>query len=116
MKRNTITIDATDRSVGRLATEISLILRGKNKPDYAPNKDIGDVVKVINFAQIKITGQKTEQKMYYRHSGYIGGLTETPMGKMLEKKPSDVLKFAVMGMMPKNKLRRKQIKRLTVVL
>ncbi len=116
MKRSTITIDATDRVLGRLATEISLLLRGKNKVDYAPNKDIGDVVKVINFAQVKITGQKKDQKMYYRHSGYMGGLTETPMSRFLERKPQDVLKFAVMGMLPKNKLRNEQIKRLKVVL
>jgi len=112
-KRATTTIDATDRSLGRLATEVSLILRGKNKPEYAPNKDIGDNVKVINFSKVKVTGLKQEQKMYYRHSGFMGGLTEIPMHKM---KPEDTLKFAVLGMMPKNKLRRKQIKRLSIEL
>jgi len=113
MKRKITTIDATDRSLGRLATEVSLILRGKNKPEYAPNKDIGDEVKIVNFSQVKVTGLKKEQKMYYRHSGFMGGLTETPFKKM---KPEDILKFAVLGMMPKNKLRRKQIKRLSVEL
>jgi len=114
MKRETHKIDATDRPLGRLAVEVSLLLRGKNKPDWAPNKEDGDFVVVENFSKVKLTGKKREQKMYYQHSGFIGGLTEIPLEKLWKEKPDQVLVRAVLGMMPKNKLRARQIKRLKV--
>lgn len=112
MERNTHTIDATDQVLGRLATRIAMLLCGKHKPDFVPNKDMGDFVIVKNADKIKITGKKLEQKKYYRHSGFIGGLKEIPLKKVFEKNPGQVLKRAVFGMMPKNKLRAKQIQRL----
>lgn len=114
MQRKTHTIDATNKVLGRLATEIAVLLRGKNKPDFAPNKDIGDFVTVRNFSKIRITGKKFGQKIYYRHTGYLGGLKEVPLKKLFEKDPAEVLKKAVFGMLPKNKLRAKQIKRLRI--
>lgn len=114
MKRDTHTIDATDRVLGRLATEIAVLLRGKNKPDFAPNKDIGDFVTVKNTAKIKLTGKKFEKKIYYHHTGYLGGLKEVTLKKLLEKDFSAVLRKAVFGMLPKTRLRAKQIKRLII--
>lgn len=112
MQRNTHTIDATGKVLGRLATEIAVLLRGKNKPDFAPYKDIGDYVVVNNVEKLKFTGKKIEQKKYYHHSGYLGSLKETPMEKLFKENPSEILKRAVFGMLPKNKLRAKMIKRL----
>ncbi|KPJ54938.1 50S ribosomal protein L13 [Parcubacteria bacterium DG_72] len=110
--RNTHTIDAKGKVLGRLATQIAGLLRGKQKPDFAPNKDIGDIVVVKSIDKIRVTGKKYTDKIYYRHSGYLGGLKETTYKKMFERNPSEVLKKAVYGMLPKNKLRDKQIKRL----
>ncbi len=110
--RNTYNIDAANKVLGRLATEIAELLRGKHKTHFAPNKDIGDFVVVKNVAQIKVTGKKMEQKIYYRHTSYLGGLKEITLKKLLEANPSEVLKRAVWGMLPKNKLRAEQIKRL----
>ncbi len=112
MQRKTHTIDATDRVLGRLATGISILLRGKQKPDFVPYKDMGDIVIIKNVNRMKITGRKMEQKKYYRYSGYPGGLKETPFKRLFKEKPGEVLKKAVYGMLPKNKLRSKQIKRL----
>ncbi len=112
MNHNTYTIDAANKVLGRLAVEISRLLQGKNQPDFAPNKDIGNIVIVENVAQVKITGKKMEQKKYYHYSGYPGGLKEKPLEVLLKEKPSEVLKKAVYGMLPKNKLRARQIKRL----
>jgi len=112
MERKTHTIDATNKVLGRLATEIAVLLRGKNKPDFAPYKDRGDFIVVKNIDKIKVTGKKLEQKIYYRHTGYLGGLKKTPLKKLFKKDPAEVLKKAVFGMLPKNKLRAKQIKRL----
>ena len=112
MERKTHTIDATDKVLGRLAAEIGVLLRGKQRPDFLPNLDSGDFVVVKNVAQIKITGRKMEQKKYYRHSGYPGGLKETPLKKLFERSPTEVLRKAVFGMLPRNKLRAEQIKRL----
>jgi large subunit ribosomal protein L13 len=112
MERKKHKIDATDKAPGRIASKIAILLRGKNKPDFEPHKDMGDVVLVENVDKMKITGRKKEQKKYYSHSGYPGGLKETPMGELMEKKPEEVLRRAVLGMLPKNKLRAKQIKRL----
>ncbi len=112
MKKETHTIDAEGKVLGRLATQIAGLLRGKQRPDFAPNKDIADVVVIKNVDKIKITGKKYTDKIYYRHTGYLGGLKETTYKKVFEKNPSEVLKRAVYGMLPKNKLRDKQIKRL----
>jgi len=98
--------------LGRVATEISVLLRGKNKPDFAPNKDIGDNIIILNIDKIKVTGKKYNNKIYYRHSGYLGGLKQAPYKKVFENNPPEVLRRAVFGMLPKNKLRSKQIKRL----
>jgi len=114
MERKTHTIDAANKVLGRLATEIAILLRGKNKIDFAPNKDIGDFVVVKNIKKIKVTGKKFEKKIYYHHTGYLGGLKETPFKKLFKKDPGEVLKKAVFGMLPKNKLRAKQIKRLKI--
>lgn len=112
MKRETHTIDGSGKVLGRLATKIAILLRGKHKPNFQPNKDMGDFVIVKNVDKIRFTGKKMKQKIYYRHSGYPGGLKEIPLEKLFKKDPSKVLKIAVMGMLPKNKLRKKQIKRL----
>lgn len=112
MKRQTRTIDATDRPLGRLAAEIATILRGKNKPTFQPNKDEGDLVVVKNIGQIKFSGKKFEKKKYYHHTRYPGGLREIPLKDLFAKNPAEVLKKAVWGMLPKNRLRSEQIKRL----
>ncbi len=112
MERQTHTIDAKGKSPGRLASQISVLLRGKNKPDYEKHRDTGDIVEVENVDKMKLTGKKIEQKKYYRHSGYPGGLKEEDLEELMENKPEEVLKRAVFGMLPKNKLRAKQIKRL----
>lgn len=114
MEPKTHTIDATDKVLGRLAAEISIILRGKNRPDFAPQKNEGDFVVVKNAGKMKLSGKKLKQKTYYRHSGYLGGLKETPMEKLYKEKPAEVLRKAVMGMLPKNRLRAKTIKRLKI--
>ncbi len=109
MKRETYTIDASGKVLGRLATEIAKLLRGKHKPDFLPNKDMGDFVIVKNVEKIKISGKKLEKKKYYRHTGYLGHLKEIPLKKLFKEKPAEVLKKAVFGMLPKNKLRSIQI-------
>jgi len=112
MKRETHTIDATGKVLGRLATQIAVLLRGKHKPNFVPYQDIGDFVIVKNVAKLKITGKKMEQKKYYHHSGFLGGLKEVPLKNLFKTAPDEVLRKAVFGMLPKNKLRIKQIKRL----
>ena len=107
-------IDATDVVLGRMSTEIANILRGKNKPQYAPNVDMGDYVIVVNAEKVAVTGKKLGQKMYYHHSGYTGGLKETRLDKMLETHPERVIEHAVKGMLPKNALGRKMLKKLHV--
>jgi large subunit ribosomal protein L13 len=114
MKRETHTINAEGKVLGRLATEISILLRGKHKPNFVPYRDTGDLVVVKNFNKIKLTGKKNKQKKYYHHSGYLGGLKETTLEKQFAKNPADVLKKAVWGMLPKNKLGAEQIKRLKI--
>jgi large subunit ribosomal protein L13 len=118
MKRETHTIDATGKVLGRLASEIAILLRGKHKPNFLPQKDMGDFVIIRNVEKLKITGKKMEQKKYFTHSGYLGGWKEIPL-KILFKKghplgPAKVLKTAVFGMLPKNRLRAKMIKRLKI--
>lgn len=107
-------VDATDKVLGRLATEITTRLRGKHKPEFAPHVDMGDFVVVINAEKIKVTGHKLDDKMYYRHSNHPGGLKEKSLREMLEVKPENVITAAVKGMLPKNKLASKQLKKLKV--
>ena len=114
VQRDWYVVDASGQTLGRLATEIARIVRGKHKPIYSPSVDVGDYVIVINADKIHVTGQKLDQKMYYRHSGYPGGLTEVPLRRMLETHPTRVIEHAVRGMLPKNRLGRKMIKKLKV--
>jgi len=107
-------IDAKNKIVGRLATQIATRLRGKHQPIFTPHADTGDFIIVINADKVILTGNKWNNKNYYRYSGYIGGLKTTPAKKLLEKKPEDILKFAVKGMLPKNTLGRRQLKKLKI--
>ena len=106
-------IDATGESLGRLATRVAKILRGKHKPEFLPHVDLGDFVVIINVDKIKFTGKKLLQKVYYSHSGYIGGLKTKKLSELFEQRPGEVLKRAVRGMLPNNKLRPGMLKRLT---
>lgn len=107
-------VDAADRPVGRVATEVAHLLRGKYRPTYTPHMDNGDFVIVINAAKVYVTGSKSQQKVYYRHSGYPGGLTETPYTRMLERHPERIIQAAVKGMLPHNRLSRKILRHLKV--
>ena len=107
-------IDATDVVLGRLASKVAHMLKGKHKPQYQPHTDEGDYIIVINAKKIRVTGNKLADKIYYKHTGYIGNMKETPLGKMLDKKPDFVIKNAVKGMLPKNPLGRSMIKKLKV--
>jgi len=114
MKRKTHTIDATGKVLGRLAAQIAILLRGKHKPDFVPYKDMGDFVVVKDVGKLKITGKKMEQKKYFRHTGYLGGVKEISLKQLFKENPAEVLRKAVFGMLPKNKLRAKMIKRLKI--
>jgi large subunit ribosomal protein L13 len=114
IERKTQQIDATNQSVGRLASQIALILRGKNKVNFSPQVDNGDFVVVANIDKLKFTRKKLEQKKYYRHSGYPGGLKVTKLSQLYKTQPAEILKKAVFKMLPKNRLRNNMIKRLTV--
>jgi large subunit ribosomal protein L13 len=114
IEKNWHLIDASDKVLGRLATEIATILRGKKKPIFTPHMDAGDYVVVVNAERVVLTGNKLEKKTYYRHSGYVGGLKETTAKEMLEKKPENLIKFAVKGMLPKTSLGRRQLTKLKV--
>ncbi|RLB04524.1 MAG: 50S ribosomal protein L13 [Deltaproteobacteria bacterium] len=107
-------VDAEGRVLGRLAAEVAKILRGKHKPIFSPHVDTGDFVIVVNAQKIKLTGNKLKNKVYYRHSGYPGGLKATTAEKLLTKKPEELIKRAVKGMLPKNRLGRKIFKKLKV--
>ncbi len=107
-------VDATDKVLGRLATQIALRLRGKHRPDFTPHLDTGDFIIVINAEKVRLTGRKLDQKMYHKHSGYLGGLKSMTARQMLDKKPEDVIMLAVRRMLPKNKLARHQLKKLKV--
>ncbi len=111
-KRENIVIDADGQVLGKLAVQIADLLRGKAKPTFLPNKDEGDFVTIKNVSKMKITGKKMEQKMYYHHTGYLGGLKTTPLKKLFPEDPGEVLKIAVSGMLPKNKLRARFLKRI----
>ncbi|MCP4164613.1 MAG: 50S ribosomal protein L13 [Chloroflexi bacterium] len=114
IERDWFVVDAEGKTLGRLATEVAKVLRGKHKPIFTPHVDCGDYVVIINAEKIHVTGKRLDQKIYYRHSGYIGGLTETSLRTMLERHPERVLELAVKGMLPKNRLGRKMYKKLKV--
>jgi len=114
VERKWFVVDAEGKTVGRLAVEVAKILRGKNKPTYTPHVDTGDHVIVINAEKVVFSGNKLIQKTYFRHSGYPGGTTFTPAGKMLAEKPERVLEIAVRGMLPKNSLGRQMLRKLNV--
>lgn len=107
-------VDVDSKVLGRVATQIANVLRGKNKPTFTPSVDTGDFVIVVNAEKIALTGKKMSDKVYYSHSGYVGGLKEITAGKLIEKKPEDLLKKAVKGMLPKNKLARHMLKKLKI--
>ncbi|MEA2102700.1 MAG: 50S ribosomal protein L13 [Thermodesulfobacteriota bacterium] len=109
-----VLIDATDKVLGRISADIASILRGKTKPEYTPHEDVGDFVVVVNAEKIRLTGKKWEDKTYYRHSGYMGGIKSITARKLLEKSPEDILMHAVKGMLPRNSLGRTQLKKLKV--
>lgn len=114
IKHEWFLVDAENQVLGRLASQIAHRLRGKHKPEYAPHMDMGDFIVVVNCDKIKVTGTKLHDKIYYRHSGWVGGLRETTLESMLAKKPAEVLMSAVRGMLPKNKLGRDLLKKLKV--
>ena len=107
-------VDATDMTLGRMASEVAKILRGKNKPTFTPHMDTGDYVIIVNAEKIKVTGKKLDQKMYYHHSGYVGGLKETTLKEKLAKKPEQVVELAIKGMLPKGPLGRQMYTKLFV--
>ena len=113
-QRDWYVVDAEGLTLGRLATQIADTLRGKRKPTYTPHCDVGDFVVVINAEKIAVTGSKRQTKRYYRHSGYPGGLRSRSLEEMLDRKPEDVIRLAVRGMLPKNRLARKQLTKLKV--
>jgi len=114
IERNWLIVDAKDQRLGRLATRIADNLRGKTKPVYTPHIDTGDFVVVINASRIAVTGRKMDNKIYYRHTGYPGGLKQRTLAEMMKKKPEEVIRLAVKGMLPKNRLGRAQLKKLKI--
>ena len=114
IERKWYVVDATGHTLGRLSSEIAKVLRGKNKPTYTPHIDTGDYVIVINADKIQVTGKKMDQKIYYRHSAYVGGMKETTLKEKLNKKPEEVIELAVKGMLPKGPLGRSMAKKLFV--
>ena len=113
-QRDWLIVDATGQTLGRLATQIADTLRGKRKPTYTPHVDTGDFVVVINAERISVTGNKRQAKRYYRHSGYPGGLKSRTLEEMLQRRPEEVIRIAVKGMLPRNRLARKQLTKLKV--
>lgn len=114
VKRDWFVVDATDKTLGRLASEIALRLRGKHKPEYTPHVDTGDYIVVVNAEKVTVTGNKAKGKIYYSHSGYPGGLKDTTFEKLIEKKPEMVLEKAVKGMLPKGPLGRAMFRKMKV--
>lgn len=114
VERKWYVVDATGYTLGRLASEVAKVLRGKNKAIFTPHIDTGDFVIIVNADKIKVTGKKMDQKMYYRHSDYVGGFKSTTLREMMDKKPEQVLKLAVKGMLPKGPLGRQMMKKLNV--
>jgi large subunit ribosomal protein L13 len=113
-ERNWLVVDATGQTLGRLATQIADALRGKRKPEYTPHCDTGDFVVVVNAEKIAVTGNKRTEKRYYRHSGFPGGLKSRTLEEMLDRRPEEVIRIAVKGMLPRNRLARKQLTKLKV--
>ena len=107
-------VDATDKTLGRLASEVAKVLRGKNKPIFTPHMDCGDYVIVVNAEKVKVTGKKLDQKIYHHHSDYVGGMKETTLREKMAKKPEQVIELAVKGMLPKGPLGRQMYKKLYV--
>ena len=114
VERRWYLVDAEGKTLGRLATQIAEMLRGKGKAQYTPHVDTGDFVVVVNAEKIAVTGKKLDDKIYYRHSGYPGGLRERTLGEELERRPTEVLRKAVKGMLPRNRLARRQLTKLKV--
>ncbi len=114
IERRWYVVDAKDQVLGRLASSIATILRGKHKPTYSPHLDVGDFVIVVNAKDIRLTGKKASQKTYFRHSGYMGGDRQIPFRRMLERHPDRIIKLAVKGMLPKNTLGRAMLRKLKV--
>ena len=113
-QRDWYVVDAEGQTLGRLATQIADSLRGKRKPEYTPHVDTGDFVVVVNAEKIRVTGKKLEQKLYWRHSGYPGGIKSRSLAEMLDKRPEEVIRKAVKGMLPRNRLARRQLTKLKV--
>ena len=113
-ERDWLVVDATDKTLGRLATQLADVLRGKHKPEYTPHCDVGDFVVVINAEKISVTGKKREEKLYHRYSGYPGGLRSRTLAEMLERRPEEVIRLAVKGMLPRNRIARAQLRKLKV--
>jgi large subunit ribosomal protein L13 len=114
VRRDWYIVDATDKTLGRLASELASRLRGKHKPEFTPHVDTGDHIVVINAAHIRVTGNKLNDKIYYRHTGYVGNLKSVNLKTLLEKSPEQALNFAVKGMLPKNSLGRTMMRKLRV--
>ena len=113
-EREWIVVDAAGKTLGRLATQLADVLRGKRKPEYTPHCDVGDFVIVVNAEKIAVTGKKRSDKLYHRHSGYPGGLRTRTLNDMLERQPEEVIRKAVKGMLPRNRLARAQLRKLKV--
>ena len=113
-ERGWYVVDAEGKTLGRLATQIANVLRGKHKPTYTPHVDVGDFVIVVNAEKVAVTGDKREKKLYWRHSGYPGGIRSRTLGDLLEKRPEEVIRKAVKGMLPRNRLARQQLRKLKV--
>ena len=114
IERKWYVVDAQGCTLGRLASEIAKVLRGKNKPEFTPHVDTGDYVVVVNAEKVKVTGKKLQQKIYYNHSEYVGGMRETTLAEMMDKKPEQVIELAVKGMLPKGPLGRTMMNKLHV--
>src|SRR3954454_21622778 len=113
-EREWLVVDATDKTLGRLATQIADALRGKRKPEFTPHCDVGDFVVVVNAEKVAVTGKKREDKRYYRHSGYPGGLRSRSFEEMIQRRPEEVLRLAVKGMLPRTRLGRQQLRKLKI--
>jgi large subunit ribosomal protein L13 len=114
VKRDWLVVDATDKTLGRLASEIAMRLRGKHKPEFTPHVDTGDYVVVVNAEKVRVTGNKLDDKVYYHHTGYVGNMKSITLGKLMQKDPTRAIELAVKGMMPKNPLGRAMLRKLKV--
>jgi len=114
IQRDWLLVDATDKTLGRLATQVAARLRGKHKPNWCPHLDVGDFIIVVNAEKVRLTGRKWDQKMYHHHSGYPGGIRSFTAKAVLQRKPEELIRLAVRGMLPKNSLGRKQLRKLKV--